>query len=173
MTHHLTSSLQLDPRTGLSLVELAKIVKPEWLREVLRLGQMVRTEGGLSAASEDTFVLPSEVNYEPAWSATIPSFAKARKYWIADEGRQTLFTSFHFLFIGEAGRETFGDMKTLVKEAAGNYATFSVAQGQSKFGALLSKSKSKGKIILVANESDMVAAIGPSMWKEMIDIASE
>lgn len=169
VTHHLASALTLSPELATSMISVAVIVKPEWLAEVIRLGE---SADDAPSQLEREFKPPHVSKYRPTFSPFLPSPVKSTSRWEPNEARVGLFRGYRFMFVGEKGRETQDAMKELVKRAEGDYECVAVEGGRSAWHKALAKGKSKGKaLVLVADEGSMKIAIGQDRWQEFVDEA--
>ncbi|KZT67546.1 hypothetical protein DAEQUDRAFT_758107 [Daedalea quercina L-15889] len=169
ITHHLTPTIALTAELALSLVSLTSLVTPNWLVDLIKAGQ---AERGELSALETTFLLPSVDKYRPAFSQTLPSSLKELKKWAPNEARASLFRDFRFVFIGEKGREVQEAVRELVKRGLGEYECVAVEGGRAALRKVLWKGRAKGRIlVLVAEESVLVPAVGNDGWEELVDEA--
>lgn len=173
VTHYLSPSFSLTVHMAYSLLHLARIVKSEWLEEAIRLGNLPPTD---DMSLEYTFALPQESKYRPAFSPSLPPPLKVFRVWEPNEERVQLFHGYRFLFVGEKGREMPGDLRDLVSGGGGQYEAFAVDSGRAKLHQVLAKGKQRiannGKaLVLVADEGNMIAAVGRDSWQELVDEA--
>ncbi|TFK51444.1 hypothetical protein OE88DRAFT_1680259 [Heliocybe sulcata] len=171
VTHHLTPSFSLTTHIATSLLCAAHLVKPEWLDEVIRLGELSLGPDSL----EFNCTLPQETKYRPTFSPSLPPALKVFRVWEPSEDRLQLFRGYRFIFVGEKGREIPGDLRDLVSNGGGQYEAFSVDSGRARLHQVLAKGKQKvagGKgLVLVADEGNMVPAVGRDGWQELVEEA--
>ena len=174
MTHHLTPNYNLSPTLSTSLLTASQCVKPDWLREIVRLGVLPKDD---PKSLEFTFALPSETKYRPAFSAVLPPALKTFKTWEPNEERLNMFRECRFIFVGEKGLEIPSDYETLVTRGQGGCEAFYVNAGLLKWTKTLSKAKAwadqnHGKVVLVA-DSKAIEASSKEKWQELVDEAKE
>ncbi|KAJ7189850.1 proline-rich protein, partial [Mycena pura] len=168
VTHHLTNTYAATAPHALSLVSASTFVKPEWLDEVLRLGN---SSDGTSL--EQTFTLPPIAKYRPAFNAALPSEQKTFKVWEPNEERPTMFTPFRFLCVGESKREIDSGLRELLTRAGAKVDVFDVSSGISKWRKALirGKAKTNEELVLLAEEEACEAAVGKDSWRELVNEA--
>ncbi|KAJ6621877.1 hypothetical protein B0H10DRAFT_1874467 [Mycena sp. CBHHK59/15] len=174
ITHHITSTYAATTLNALSLVSASTLVKPEWLHEILRLGNLPRNSDpshGLSL--EQVFALPPISKYRPTFNPALAPAQKAFKVWDPNEERLTMFNAYRFLCVCEGKREIDGELRELLSRAGGKVEVFDVADGTSKWRKALTRGKAKvtQKLVLVADQEACTAAVGKGAWKELVDEA--
>ncbi|KAI0315420.1 hypothetical protein OF83DRAFT_1132275 [Amylostereum chailletii] len=173
ITHHLIPSFSLSPPFAASLLSAANFVKPEWLRDLLKLGAFAKTDPN---SLEFAFALPLESKYRPGFGPGLKSALKNLQTWEPNEERLNMFKGMRFVFVGEKGREIGDGYRDVVERGQGVYEAFTVASGPQKWRRLLAKSKAweeeqSGKVALVAGGEAMEAAVGADSWEEFIEEA--
>ena len=85
-----------------------------------------------------------------------------------------MLKSYRVIFVGERGREATEDYKEVVRRGAATYECCSVQGGRKMLHSVLAKGQGKGKdLVLIADQSAMVAAVGEDEWQELIEEAAE
>ncbi|KAL6299140.1 hypothetical protein BKA93DRAFT_808038 [Sparassis latifolia] len=170
VTHHLTPTYTLSPLIAISLISAAQFVKPEWLTDLLSLGESIN---GAPSMLEQKFVLPPVTKYHPAFSPMLPVALRSFHVWQPDEARVGMFRNYRFIFVGEKGREAQEMMRELVKSGEGEYECCSVDGGRRGLHQVLAKGKGKKRALtLVADEDSIVAAVGDDRWQELEEEAT-
>ncbi|PCH34712.1 hypothetical protein WOLCODRAFT_106435 [Wolfiporia cocos MD-104 SS10] len=167
VTHHLTLSYTLTPEIAQSLLTAAHLVKPDWLCELLRRGE---SSHGRSAL-EDTYSLPDPASYPPSFSPSLPQSPSLRKHalWRPDEGRAGMLRELRFIFLGEKGREVREVMRDAVKVGGAEYECCSVEGGRRALHQVLARGAARDgdkRMVLVADEQKVKAAVGEDGWRE-------
>ncbi|KAL0948092.1 hypothetical protein HGRIS_010713 [Hohenbuehelia grisea] len=172
-SHHLVSTVSSSPAIAASLLSLSHIVKPDWLSEIIRLGNLPRSDEESSDISlEQKFVLPPLNKYRPSFSTSLPPPLKTFKVWEPNEERMNLFKGIRFLFVGEKGCEIDGETKDVVSKGGAEYEVFNVNSGQGRWHQVLTKGirrvKDGGKAFVVVGDKTAIrAAVGDDGWTEM------
>jgi hypothetical protein len=155
-------------------------VKPEWLNEIIRLGNLPINDNPSNGSSlEQVFALPPETKFRPTFGAALPTSLKVFKVWEPNEERMNMLRGYRFLFVGEKGREVEGAMTELVARGGGHWAAFNVASGRKEWHHVLAKEKAKHAkanekqkgLVVVADPKAMAVAVGHDQWKELVDEA--
>ncbi|KAH8826984.1 hypothetical protein DL96DRAFT_1605077 [Flagelloscypha sp. PMI_526] len=144
----------------------------EWLQELLRRGALPRLNDPSkdSAALEDRWKLPSPQDYPPSLPPTFDSISS----WMPDETRLNMFAAFRFLCVGEKPRYVNSDMRAMLEKGGGQVEVFDVHDSVSKFRKAVSRGKAKQtRLILVAQKTAVLQAIGEDSWREFEDVAEE
>lgn len=170
VTHHLTSTYSLTPPIATSLLSAAHLVKPTWLTTLLHSG--TSTDG--PSPLEINFTLPRVADYRPDYSPSVPSTLRTPRTWEPNEARLKMFNDYRVIFVGEKGREVTLELRELVKRGGGEYECCSVEGGRKALHSVLAKGQGKGKrLVLIADEPAMGAAIGQDGWMELVRVAAE
>lgn len=171
VTHHLIPQFLAIAAIATSLVSAAQLVKPEWLHEVIRLGNLpIGDDPSNGSSLEQVCTLPAESKFRPAFSASLPSPLKSFKVWEPNEERVNMFIGYKFLFVGERGREAENSVTELVARGGGEGAKFNVSAGLQDWHRLLVKEQKKQRtgdkkgLIVVADGKAMSVAIGSQEW---------
>ncbi|KAF8966816.1 hypothetical protein BDZ97DRAFT_1985838 [Flammula alnicola] len=171
ITHHLISHYVANLSTATSLLSLSRFVKPEWLREVLRLGNLPRhNEEATGTSLEDHFILPLESKFRPSFSPSLLPSQKKFEIWEPNEERVNLFNACRFICLHEKVREVDGEIKEAIHRGGGTLETFDIHSGVSKFNRALTRSQAKeGKKTVVVGDPDLMqAAIGSEDWGQFL-----
>lgn len=171
VTHHLTLNYIANALTAASLVSASQFVKPEWLHEVVRLGNLPKNSDPSSGTSlEDIFSLPQISKFRPNFSPSLPPSQKIFKVWEPNEERLHMFQSYRFICIGEKAREIENDMRGLIHRGGGSLETFDVQSGVAKLHKALTRSQAKEgkKTVVVGDDDAMSTAIGIPAWKALV-----
>lgn len=178
VTHHLIPQFLANAAIATSLVAAAQFVKPDWLHEVIRLGNLPMGDDPSNGSSlEQVFTLPAETKFRPTFSTALPASLKVFKAWEPNEERVNMFVGYKFLFVGEKDREAEGAMADLVARGGGERAKFNVSTGRHDWHHLLAKEKQKQKtgnkkgLVIVADNKSMKIAIGSQQWDEFLEEA--
>ncbi|KAI0043037.1 hypothetical protein FA95DRAFT_1524689 [Auriscalpium vulgare] len=168
-THHVISSYSLTPAIAASLLTATHFVKPDWLQKVLHLGMLEKDELG---ALETKCDLPPETKHRPGFSAALAPALKTFATWEPNEARLNMLRGCRFLFVGEKGREISAEYQTLLTRGSADYEAFTVTAGVARWRKLLAKGQAwaqnkKGKLVLVADDEAMTAAVGATEWEEI------
>lgn len=175
VTHHLIPQFVSNPIVATSLISAAQFVKPEWLTEVIRLGNLPANDDPANGSSlEQNFSLPLETKYRPSFSTTLPPPLKVFKVWEPNEERINMLFGYRFLFVGEKGREVDSAVIELVKRGGGEYEVFDASKGRKKWHQAMAKGKARQSqladrqkgLVIVADTKAMEAAIGKEGWEE-------
>ncbi|KDQ52572.1 hypothetical protein JAAARDRAFT_138401 [Jaapia argillacea MUCL 33604] len=175
VTHHLTPAFSASALIATSLLSASHIVKPEWLDELLRLGELEVPTGSMKTTSlEHAFVLPAEAKFRPSFSPSLPPTMKVFKVWEPDEARLNFFHGYRFLFLGEKGREVNMELKDLVVRGGGEYEGFNIGNGRAKWHQTLVKGVNrigadKKGLVPVASESALLTSIGKEKLDELVE----
>ncbi|KAJ7675673.1 proline-rich protein [Mycena polygramma] len=173
ITHHLTSTYAATTIHALSLVSAAVFVKPQWLDEVVRLGNLpLNSDPSTGVSLEQHFNLPAVPKYRPTFGPDLPSGQKTISVWEPNEARLKLFSSYRFFCIGEAKRQIDSELRELLTRGSARIEVFDVAEGSDKFrGALVrGKAKLKQSVVLIADQKACEAAVGDK-WKNIVEQA--
>jgi len=169
VTHHLLSTYTANAAVAASLLSACQLVKPEWLNEIIRLGNLpTDTSDGISL--EHTFSLPPISKFRPSFSASLPPAQKVFKAWEPNEERLNMFTRYRFLCVGEKGRELESDLRDVIERGGGSFEAFDVKAGKTKFHRALTRGQAKEdkKQFVIAKEKGVLAAIGKDGWMELV-----
>jgi hypothetical protein len=152
-------------------------VKPEWLNELIRLGNLpINDDPSNGHSLEQVFSLPAESKFRPAFGAALPTSLNVFKAWEPNEERINMFRGYKFLFVGEKGREVDGSITELITRGGGNWAAFNVAAGRKEWHHVLAKENAKQAriseaqkgLVVVADVSSVSAAVGSEQWGELV-----
>jgi len=171
LTHHLANHYEASLRMASSVLSLCKIVKPEWLVEVLRLGHLPRDNNNSDGTSlEDHFILPAETKYRPTFSASLLPEYKKFKIWEPNEDRIKILSRFRFICLQEKATDLDADLKEVIRHGDGSYEAFDIHSGVSKFHTVLTRAQAKeGKMTVVVGDTDsMHTAVGNDQWTEYV-----
>ncbi|KAF9554237.1 hypothetical protein CPC08DRAFT_195855 [Agrocybe pediades] len=174
VTHYLANHYEASLRMASSVLLLCKIVKPDWLVEVMKLGMLPRNNASPDGTSlEDHFVLPPETKYRPAFSAALIPDYKKFKIWEPNEERVKMFAPFRFVCLQEKATELDGDVKEAVRHGGGSYEAFDIHTGVSKLHLALTRAQAKeGKTTVIVGDAEaMQAAVGEDTWKDYLSKA--
>lgn len=77
--------------------------------------------------------------------------------------------------VSEKSREIDSELRELLERGDGAIETFNVQDGGAKWRKALSRGHAKEsvKMVAIASEDAMVAAVGSESWRELLDIARE
>ena len=176
ITHHLTPQFASNAIVATSLVLAAQLVKPEWLTEVIRLGNLPANDDPANGSSlEQNFSLPPETKYRPSFSTTLPPPLKVFKAWEPNEERINMLLGYRFIFVGDKGREVDSAVIELVKQGGGEYEVFDASNGRKKWHQALAKGKARQshpaegqkELVIVANAKATETAIGKEAWEDL------
>jgi hypothetical protein len=171
VTHHLTLNYIANALTATSLLSASQFVKPEWLYEVVRLGNLPKNSDPSSGTSlEDIFLLPQISKFRPNFSPSLPPSQKIFKVWEPNEERVNMFQSYRFICIGEKAREIESGMRELIHRGGGSLETFDVQSGVAKLHKALTRSQAKEgkKTVVVGDDDAMSTAVGKLAWKDLV-----
>lgn len=181
VTHHLVTMLSATSAVvGTTLIP-AQLVKPDWLTELLRLGdepydipqsQAVEPDPTQSrSALEYELTLPSETQYRPPFSPSLPPELKTLKTWEPKPERQNLFNGWRFVFIG---RELDTDTRAVVERGGGEYEAFDVSGGPIRLQQTLERNRRKAeKGISIIGDSETLKAAAADSWSSLEDALRE
>ncbi|KAH7923577.1 hypothetical protein BV22DRAFT_1048062 [Leucogyrophana mollusca] len=176
-THHLTAKFETSVPVMTSLLSATQLVKPEWLNELIRLGDTPDESNPFScSALEQAFHPPLENKYRPVFSPSLPTPLKLFKVWEPNEERINILRGYRFVLVAERDGEVDGDLRELVVRGGGEYEGFNIRSGHGKWRQLLAKGKRKveelgsiGKeLIIVAEDAKMQDALGSASWKNFV-----
>ncbi|KAK0187103.1 proline-rich protein [Armillaria mellea] len=172
VTHHVTSTLSAMVSIATSLISACQIVKPEWLSEVLRLGSLPSHD---PSSLESHLKLPLASKYRPTFSSALPEKHKTADVWNPNEERLHIFKDYRFMCVSEKSREIDSELRELLERGDGAIETFNVQDGGAKWRKALSRgyAKESVKMVTIASEDAMVAAVGSESWRELLEIARE
>lgn len=172
VTHHVTSTLSATVSIATSLISACQIVKPEWLSEVLRLGSLPSHD---PSSLESHLKLPLASKYRPTFSSVLPEKHKTADVWNPNEERLHIFKDYRFMCVSEKSREIDSELRELLERGDGAIETFNVQDGGAKWRKALSRgyAKESVKMVTIASEDAMVAAVGSESWRELLEIARE
>ncbi|KAK7048502.1 putative proline-rich protein [Favolaschia claudopus] len=173
ITHHLTNSYAATSQQALSLVSACSFVKPEWLNEVIRFGNLpLNSDPSTGLSLEESFSLPPIAKFRPTLPTDLPAEHRSYKIWEPNEERMTLFSPFRFVCVGEAKRQIDSDLRELITRASGKIEVFDIQGGADKWRGTLTRAKAKTKQITVplADAEACVAAVGEKSWKEIVEM---
>ena len=176
VTHHLLSTYSANPIVAASLLSACQFVKPEWLDEVIRLGNLpLSSDPAKGIPLEQCFELPPISKYRPGYSASLSLSQKEFRVWEPNEERMTLFAEYRFLCVDEKGRELSGDFRELIERGGGSFETFDPNSGRRSFHKALARGQAKeGKTVVVIGKRESIhAAIGKDGWEELVAEAQE
>lgn len=171
VTHHITSEYIADLSCSASLVSLCQFVKPEWLHEVLRLGNIpTKNEQSNGVSLEDHFALPQESKYRPSFSPSLSPWQRKLGVWEPNEERVNLFKSCRFICLHEKVTVTDKELREVIHRGNGILENFDIHSGIQKFGRALSRSQAKEgkKTIIVGDLDSMQLAVGKETWEEFL-----
>ncbi|KAK0447454.1 proline-rich protein [Desarmillaria tabescens] len=172
VTHHITSTLSATASIAASLISACQIVKPEWLSEVLRLGSLPDDD---PSSLESHFKMPLASKYRPTFSPELLEKDKTADVWNPNEERLHIFKDYRFMCISEKSREIDNELRGLLERGDGAIETFNIQDGGAKWRKALSRGRAKEnvKMVAIASQDAMVAAVGPESWRELLEIARE
>ncbi|KAL5514111.1 hypothetical protein ACEPAG_2872 [Sanghuangporus baumii] len=142
VTHHLTGTLSVSTSIAISLLNRAHIVRPDWLTELLHLGETTTSPDGPSVLESD-FRLPIVSQHVPKTDSDLPSSLKSLSLWEPNERRSGMLKGWRFLFVGEKGREVDTETRTLVEQGGGEYEVFDVSGGLMRWKQSLARNRRK------------------------------
>jgi hypothetical protein len=178
VTHHLVNEISMSCSIAHSLLLATQLVRPDWLQEIIRLGNLPGEDGTTNARSlESQFSLPLVAKYRPPLSPSLAPSLKVLKVWEPNEERLKLLGGYRFVLFGEKGREINADTREMILAGGGEYEGFNVSGGRSKLHQVLAKGMrrvlemaDRGKrLVAVVDEQLMKTAMGPLVWKELCD----
>jgi len=165
VTHHLTTEYTADLSSSATLLGVAKFVKPEWLQEVLRIGDKL----------QEHFLLPSDLlpKYRPAFSSSLAPSQKEAKSWQPSEEREHFFQTCRFICLHEKVTAKDTDLRDAVHRGGGTLENFDVHSGVGKFRKALARSIAKDgkKTVVVGDGEAMRAAVGEEVWSEFVEVS--
>ena len=171
VTHHLLSAYSANPIVAASLLSVCQFVKPEWLDEVIRLGNLPLSSALTQGIPlEQSFELPPISKYRPGYSTSLSLSQKEFRVWEPNEERPTLFADYRFLCVDEKSRELGGDFRDLIERGGGSFETFDPNSGRGRFHKALARGQAKeGKTVVVVGKRESIqAAIGNDGWRELV-----
>ncbi|KAF8882254.1 hypothetical protein BD779DRAFT_1543640 [Infundibulicybe gibba] len=171
-THHLTQTFAATPAAAASLISACHFAKPEWLLEVIRLGNLPPTD---ATSLQNTFNLPGTSKFRPTFSPSLLPPQKIFNVWEPNEERLNFFKNCRFICIGEPGKELDSDLRDAITRGAGAIETFDVHRGKTKLHKVLTRGRAKqgAKLIIICDSKSMEASIGHVQWLELAaEIAS-
>lgn len=174
VTHHLISTYTANSLIAASLVSACQFVKPEWLHEVIRLGNLpVNNDLSDGVSLERVFALPPINKYRPSFSPTLPTSQKVFKVWEPNEERLNMFQGYRYLCVGEKGREIDGDLREVISRAGGQIETFDAHSGKVKWHKALARGQAKEgkKLVVVGDKKSLQTAVGQGGWDELMSEA--
>jgi hypothetical protein len=178
VTHHLVNEISMGCSIAHSLLLATQLVRPDWLQEIIRLGNLPEEDQTTNARSlESQFSLPLVAKYRPPLSPSLAPSLKVLKVWEPNEERLKLLGGYRFVLFGEKGREVDADTREMILAGGGEYEGFNVSGGRSKLHQVLAKGMrrvlemaERGKrLVVVADEHLTTTAIGSVVWKELCD----
>jgi hypothetical protein len=149
-------------------------VKPEWLMEVLRLGNLARNNEQSNGTSlEDHFVLPQETKFRPSFSPSLMPSQKAFDIWEPNEERVNFFGPMRFICLLEKVTQADSEVREAIHRGGGTLEVFDIHSGIAKFRKALTRSQAKdGKQTVVIGDADaMQTAIGTEDWDKLVSEA--
>lgn len=181
VTHHLVTMLSATSAVVSTTLIPAQLVKPDWLTELLRLGdepydipqsQAVEADPAQSrSALEYELTLPSETKYRPPFSPSLPPELKTLKTWEPNLERQNLFKGWRFVFVG---REIDTDTRAVVERGGGEYEAFDVSGGPIRLQQTLERNKRKAqKGISVIGDAETLKVSAADNWNSLEDVLRE
>ncbi|RXW19181.1 hypothetical protein EST38_g6664 [Candolleomyces aberdarensis] len=172
VTHHLTSEFSASADIATSLISSARFVKPEWLQEVLRLGDPASP--GTISPFEENFNLPSVTKYRPGFASTLDPPQKVYNIWEPNEERLHIFKEYRFLCVGEKARPAPLDLRQMLERGDGTYENFDVHLGVDKFRRAVTRGLAKQgkKLVLVGDGGLLAAAVGKDVLRDFVQEAT-
>ncbi|KAJ7175999.1 proline-rich protein [Mycena filopes] len=170
ITHHITPTFAPTTVHAFSLVISAPFVKPEWLNEVIRLGNLpLNSDPSSGLALEQVFKLPPVNKYRPTFNATLAAEHKTFKIWDPNEERLNMFAAYRFFPMGEAKRQIDSELRQVITQAAGKIEVYNIADGAEKFrkAVVRCRAKKDQHLVLIADEEACRAAIGKDDWQQI------
>ncbi|KIJ67260.1 hypothetical protein HYDPIDRAFT_84074 [Hydnomerulius pinastri MD-312] len=173
-THYLTPKYEVTVPLITALLSATRLVKVEWLQELVRLGSTPDDANPFKLAPlEQVFNPPLESKYRPAFSPALPPSFKSFKYWEPSEERLHLLRGYRFVLLGDREGEVDGDMRELITRGDGEYESFPMKAGHAKWRQLLAKAKRKVdeaglQVVIVARGLAVQSTVGSDKWQEMI-----
>ncbi|KAL5480353.1 hypothetical protein ACEPAI_1623 [Sanghuangporus weigelae] len=173
VTHHLTSTLSVSTSIAISLLNRAHIVRPDWLTELLHLGETTTSPDGPSVLESD-FRLPIVSQHVPKADSDLPSLLKSLSLWEPNERRTGMLKGWRFIFIGEKGREVDTETRTLVEQGGGEYEVFDVSGGLTRWKQSLSRNRRKadaegGRNLSIIGDTDSLKIAVGEAWNGMLE----
>lgn len=143
-------------------------MKPEWLQEVLRLGDS--PSPGTLSPFEENFNLPSATKYRPGFASTLDPPQKVYNIWEPNEERLHIFKDYRFLCVGEKARPAPLDLRQMLERGDGTYESFDVHLGVDKFRRAVTRGRAKQgkKLVLVGDEGLLAAAVGKDVLRDFV-----
>lgn len=181
ITHHLVTMLSATSAVVSTTLIPAQLVKPDWLTELLRLGdepydipqsQAVEPDPAQTrSALEYELTLPSETKYRPPFSPSLPPELKTLKTWEPNPERRNLFSGWRFIFVG---RELDSDSRAVVERGGGEYEAFDVSGGPIRLQQTLERNKRKAqKGISVIGDAETLKFAAGDNWSSLEDTLRE
>ncbi|KDR66168.1 hypothetical protein GALMADRAFT_232674 [Galerina marginata CBS 339.88] len=174
ITHHLATHYVANLEMTSSLLALCRIVKPEWLVEVIRLGNLPRNNEESNGVSlEDHFILPQETKFRPVFSPSLLPSQKAFDIWEPNEERVNFFAPLRFICLFEKVTQVDSEVREAIHRGGGTLEVFDIHSSIPKFHKALTRSQAKdGKQTVVVGDVDaMQTAIGTEDWGKMVSEA--
>ncbi|KAI5122259.1 hypothetical protein M0805_007123 [Coniferiporia weirii] len=174
ITHHLTQLLDTTQAIATSLLNSTHLVRPDWLTELLHLGETAAS-ADLPSVLETDFRLPAEKQHRPSFSPSLPAPLKSYTLWEVSDVRMGLLKGWRLVFIGEKGRELDIETRTLVERGQGEYEAFDVDGGATRLRQAIARNKRKSGteawkgISIIGNPETLKVAAG-DLWDAMQDV---
>lgn len=144
ITHHIAASCSSSVPMATSLILNCDFVKPEWLRELIRLCNES------SNPSAPSFTLPSTPKYSPSFDTSLEPAHKNSKTWLRNEDRSHLFKDLRFICVLHKDKPLDTDLRSLIEIGKGQVESFNIRDGKAKFRKVLSRGSAKtGKQLVV------------------------
>lgn len=178
ITHYLTSQYAPTLSNAAALLTLACLVKPEWLQEIIRLGDAAAESTDADEATrtylEDHFRLPTESAYRPTFALALTPAQKRFTVWEPNETRLNMFKGCRFVCVREKATEADVALVDAIVQGEGAYEVVDVQMGVARFRLALGKGRRKegtSRMAVVAEAEAMQAAVGGEGWREFVDEA--
>ncbi|KAL5522140.1 hypothetical protein ACEPAF_1997 [Sanghuangporus sanghuang] len=173
VTHHLTGTLSVSTSIAISLLNLAHIVRPDWLTELLHLSETTTSPDAPSVLEFD-FRLPIVSQHVPKVDSDLPASLKSLSLWEPNERRAGMLKGWRFLFVGEKGREVGSETRTLVERGGGEYEVFDVSGGLTRWKQSLSRNRRKsdaegGRNLSVIGDTEILKIASGEAWNGMLE----
>lgn len=155
----------------------AQLVRPDWLFEFLRLGDLVK-EGSGSHETHNLTVLeyefstPVETKFRPSFAPTLPPDLKTFKIWEPNPERSNFLIGWRLIFLRDNGSELDSDVRAFIERGGGEYDTYDMAGGPTRLKQALLRNKRKAegmKGISVLGDSEKLKVATGDLWDDMLE----
>ncbi|KAF8639022.1 hypothetical protein AX17_001774 [Amanita inopinata Kibby_2008] len=170
VTHHLISSYATTASIAASLLSASQFVKPEWLDEVIRLGNLKDDDQSGDVSLEKSFVLPPLSKYRPNFSPTLQNSQKVFKVWEPNEERLNMLKSYRFFLLVEKVQQANSDMRDLIQRGGASYEILDIHWGKVKWHKALVRGSAKEdqKLALVGDIDALKAVVDEHDWHDLL-----